>query len=133
MNKVNLIITTGAAQFYVTGFSSGSAITAEKAKDKYTGHTGIKGDVTYAKNNDNSGTIKFKTKIDSHDTNQQLYQLAQSDDTFDVSIIDANDSSKSKVTAKDCVIQKPANYERSAEIKDGEWTIGCPSMDIQYD
>lgn len=132
MKNVNLLITTSASQFYVTGFSSGSSITAEKSKDKYTIHTGIKGDSSYAKNNDNSGTIKFKIKIDSQ-SNGPLYALAQSDETFNAAIIDANDSSKSKVNAADCVIQKPANYERSAELKDGEWTIGCPSMDIQYD
>lgn len=130
--KVNLILTSDAGQTYVTGFANGSTIDAERKSDKYTPHTGAKGDTTYAKNNDNSGTIKFKLKIDSP-SNAVLNTLSQGDTTFDCQIVDGNNSTKSKVSATDCIIMKPATYSRGAEITDSEWAIGCPSISTEFD
>lgn len=130
--NVNLILTDSTGQqHYMTGFASGSTIDAERKSDKYTPHVGAKGDTTYAKNNDNSGTIKFKLKIDSP-SNAVLNTLSQGDTTFDTQIVDANDQTKSQVSATDCIIMKPATYTRGSEISDSEWTIGCPAIDIQY-
>jgi hypothetical protein len=129
---VNILISTSTGQFYITDFSSGSSITAEKSSDMYSQHKGMKGDIHWAKTNDNGGTIKFKITQDS-DSNKELYSLAASGEFFNTSIIDASEASKSKAVSKKCVIQKPANYERKAEITDSEWTIGCTVLDISYD
>lgn len=131
-NKVNLIINYSGGQHYVTGFANGSTIDAEKKSDKYTPHTGAKGDTSYAKNNDNSGTIKFKIKMDSP-SNKILNFLTQGDQTFDAQIVDANDSSKGKAGGSDCVILKGANFTRGAAIQDQEWTIGVPNLNVEYD
>ena len=129
---VNLIINYSGGQHYVTGFANGSTIDAEKKSDKYTPHTGAKGDTSYAKNNDNSGTIKFKVKMDSP-SNKVLNLLAQGDQTFDTQIVDANDSSMGKAGGSDCVVLKGANFIRGSAIQDQEWTIGVPNMNIEYD
>lgn len=131
-NKVNLIISYSGGQHYVTGFSNGSTIDAERDSDKYTKHTGAKGDVTYAKNNDNSGTIKFKTKMDSP-SNKVLNLLTQSDEEFNVQIVDGNDSSKGKAGGGNCVVMKGGGFNRGTAIQDQEWTIGVPNLAIEYD
>lgn len=131
-NKVNLIISYSAGQHYVTGFANGSTIDAEKKSDKYTPHTGAKGDTSYAKNNDNSGTIKFKVKMDSP-SNKVLNTLVQNDETFTAQIVDANNSSKGKAGGSNCVVMKGSNFVRGAAIQDQEWTLGVPNLNIEYD
>ncbi|SHJ29025.1 phage structural protein [Clostridium magnum] len=130
-NNVNLIISYSGGQHYVTGFSNGSQIEAERKSDKWTPHTGAKGDTTYAKNNDNSGTIKFKIKIDSP-SNAVLNVLNQNDETFQAQIVDGNDSTNGKAGGSNCVIMKPANFSRGTEITDNEWTIAVPNLNIEY-
>jgi|SRR3712207_6494667 len=131
-NLVNLILTTDSGQYYVQGFANGSKIKAERNTDKYVPHVGAKGDTTYARSNDNSGTITFTLKTDS-DSNKVCNNLSKGDTTFDVQIVDGNDSSKSHAGGTDCVIMKPAPYERGAEIDGEEWTIAVPNLEVDYD
>jgi hypothetical protein len=129
---VNLLIKSSLGSHFVTGFSNGSTITAARNSDKYTPHVGAKGDTTYAKTNDNSGTIVFTLKHDSP-SNKILYQLAASDDSFFAQIVDGNDISRSKAGGGECVIMKPADYARGTEIAEQEWTISIPNLDMKYE
>jgi hypothetical protein len=129
--KVNLILTVNGQQIYITGFASGSTIDVAHKSDKYTPHIGAKGDTTFAKSNDQSGTIAFKTKSDSP-SNSFLYTLDQNDDEFDVLIVDGNDTGASKVNSSGCVMQKPADYTRGADIQALTWTIGCSVISTVY-
>jgi hypothetical protein len=129
--KVNLILTVNGQQIYITGFASGSTIDVAHKSDKYTPHIGAKGDVSYAKSNDQSGTITFKTKSDSP-SNPFLYSLDEADDEFDVLIVDGNDIGASKVNSSQCVMQKPADYTRGSDIQALTWTIGCAVVKTTY-
>lgn len=129
-NLVNLIINYSGGTHYITGFSNGSTIDVARNSDKYTPHVGAKGDTTYAKTNDNSGTMVFTLKHDSS-SNRILSRLAASDETFSVRLVDANDSGKAKAGGSDCVIMKPADMSRGSEIGEREWTIAVPNLDMK--
>lgn len=129
-NLVNLIINYSGGTHYVTGFSNGSTIDVARNSDKYTPHVGAKGDTTYAKTNDNSGTMVFTLKHDSS-SNRILSRLAASDETFSARLVDANDSGKAKAGGSDCVIMKPADMSRGSEIGEREWTIAVPNLDMK--
>lgn len=128
-NLVNLIVNYSGGQEYITGFSNGSEITVARNSDKYTPHVGAKGDTSYAKTNDNSGTIVFTLKHDSP-SNILLSLLAKSDDTFTTQLVDGNDIGKAKAGGGECVIMKPADMPRGAEIGEREWTIAVPNLDM---
>lgn len=129
-NLVNLIINYSGGTHYVTGFSNGSTVDIARNSDKYTPHVGAKGDTTYAKTNDNSGTIVFTLKHDSN-SNRILSRLAASDETFSARLVDANDGGKAKAGGSDCVIMKPADMSRGSEIGEREWTIAVPNLDMK--
>lgn len=129
-NLVNLIVNYSGGTHYVTGFSNGSTINVARNSDKYTPHVGAKGDTTYAKTNDNSGTMVFTLKHDSS-SNRILSRLAASDETFSARLVDANDSGKAKAGGSDCVIMKPADMSRGSEIGEREWTIAVPNLDMK--
>ncbi|NEZ47782.1 DUF3277 family protein [Clostridium niameyense] len=129
---VNLIITHSRGTHYVTGYSNGSEITCERESDKYIKHTGMKGDTTYARSLDKSGTITFSLKTDSP-SNKILNQLSEGDTTFDAQLVDGNDVSKAKAGGIDCVIMKPANMVRGPEVGEQEWVIAVPSLEIKYE
>jgi hypothetical protein len=128
--NVNLILNSEAGQHYVTGFANGSEIVAERNSDKYTPHVGAKGDTTFAATNDDSGTITFTLKTDSP-SNKVLSKLSKGDTTFDTQIVDGNDNSKGYAGGTDCIIMKPANFSRGAEIGEREWVIGVPNLDME--
>ncbi|WP_125153668.1 phage structural protein [Clostridium rectalis] len=128
-NLVNLIISYSAGTHYVRGFSNGSQITTARNTDKYIAHSGAKGDTSFAKTNDNSGTIVFTLKHDSP-SNKVLSLLAKSDEEFSVQMVDGNDSSRAKTGGNRCVIMKPADMIRGAEISEREWTIAVPNLEI---
>lgn len=127
---VNLIINYSGGTHYVTGYSNGSSINVARNSDKYTPHTGAKGDTTYAKTNDNSGTIVFTLKHDSY-SNKVLSKLAKSDDSFTTQLVDGNDAGKAKAGGSECVIMKPADMSRGAEIGEREWTIAVPNLTME--
>ena len=130
--KVNLIINYSGGTHYVTGFSSGSTIDAQRDGDRYTKHVGAKGDVTLAINNDNSGTIKFKLKNDSS-SNKILNFLEQTKEEFTANIYDSNSNGKGKAGGSDCVVMKDPGFIRGNEVQELEWTIGVPTLSIDYD
>ncbi|AUN19971.1 hypothetical protein RSJ22_00295 (plasmid) [Clostridium botulinum] len=129
---VNLILTHSRGTHYVTGFSNGSEIACERESDKYVKHTGMKGDTTFARSLDKSGTITFSLKHDSP-SNKLLYTLSEGDTTFDTQLVDGNDVSKSKAGGTECVIMKPANLTRGSEIAEQEWVIAVPALDMKYE
>lgn len=128
-NLVNLIINYTGGSHYVVGYSNGSDITVSRSSDKYTPHVGAKGDTSYAKTNDNSGTIVFTLKHNSP-SNRVLSQLSKGDNTFSVQLVDGNNESRAKAGGSECVIMKPADMVRGAEIGEREWTISVPNLDM---
>lgn len=131
---VNVIITNSAGvQNIITGFANNSTIEADMKNDAFTIHVGAKGgdDVAAARNNDHSGTIKFKL-MNTADSNKDLIELYNSGNTFSTKIVDGNDLGKSEADAPECVIQKPAPFTRGEEIQGLEWTIGVLNLSIHY-
>lgn len=134
-DKVNLIITeSDGSQTIAAGFANNSTIDAAYKNDAYTPHIGAKGmdDAAFAKNNDKSGTIKIKI-MNTSDFNKKLMDLYNGSETFAIKIIDGNDLGKSEASGAECVIQKPADYIRGADIQSQEWTIGVLNLVINYD
>lgn len=127
---VNLIINHGQGTHYLTGFANGSSINVARNSDKYTPHVGAKGDTSYAKTNDNSGTIVFTLKHDSP-SNKVLSRLSKGDDTFTTQLVDGNDTGKAKAGGSECVIMKPSDMSRGAEIGEREWTIAVPNLTME--
>lgn len=128
--KVNLIINYVGGSEYVTGFANGSKIKTARASDKYSKHTGAKGETSYAKTNDNSGTIEFTLKHDSP-SNKTLSKISKGDDTISVQVVDGNDIGRMKAGGSDCVIMKPADSERGAEISERAWIINVPNLSME--
>ena len=126
---VNVIITYKGEKHFVTGFAKGAVIKAEKNSEKYKGHTGMKGDTTYAATNDDSGKIEFPLKTDSP-SNAFLDRICKDDETFDIEVVDGNDSTRGEAGGTDCVINKQAPWERSNEIKDRKWVVLVPNLDM---
>ncbi len=133
-DKVILTITeSDGTQTIGTGFANNSTINAEYKNDAYTPHIGAKGmdDAAFAKNNDKSGTVKFKI-MNTSDFNKTLTKLYNSSETFALDILDGNDLGKSEVKGAECVIQKPAPWTRGADIQGEEWTVGVLNLVMNY-
>lgn len=126
---VNVIVTYKGEKHFVTGFSKGSEIKCSKNSDKYKGHTGMKGDTTFAATNDDSGKIELSLKTDSP-SNALFDRICKDDETFDIEVVDGNDTTKGEANGKDCVINKQADWSRSNEIKDRKWVILVPNLEM---
>lgn len=122
-NNVNIIVNGR----FITGYFEGSNIVITRNADKYIKSIGVKGEISYAKNNDKSGTVTFSLEHNSP-TNDFLTQIANSDDFAEVSVIDSNKDGKINIASNECVIMRPADLTRGLEISGREWTIDVPNI-----
>lgn len=131
VSKVNVVINYSGGQTYLTGFANGTNIAAERDSDSMAAHKGLKGDVSFSKTNDNSGKITFSLKHDSPD-NKLMNQLTSSVEQFQCQVIDGNDDGKVECGGSNCVVLRPANLTRGAEIGAQEWSVYVPNLAFNY-
>jgi hypothetical protein len=108
--KVSLIV-DGT---FITGFMDGSAVKAEKNTDNVTPHVGAAGEVTYAENGDNTGTITINLKAGSASL-PKLVTLATAKREFNTSIVDANTNAY-RAGGNTCRVIKTPSVEWGSEI-----------------
>lgn len=129
VRNVTMIITYKGQKHYVNGFSKGSEIKCSKNSERYKGHTGMKGDTTFAATNDDSGKIEFSLKTDSP-SNALFDEICEEDECFDVEVVDGNDMTRGEAKGTDCVINKQSDWSRGNEIKDRKWVIAVPNLSM---
>ncbi|WP_051302792.1 phage structural protein [Salibacterium aidingense] len=105
----------------ITGFASGSFITAEKQNNNYSSHVGAQGVVSRTRSADPRGNISTTIKQTSPDSGF-LNSLAKSTELFQAELIDRN-TNKVNVGGNECWIEKPASIERSNEEQEQQWNI----------
>lgn len=125
---VNLVV----GGVVITGVAADTWITAERAEDDFTEYVGAKGEVALAETNNRSGTIKV-TVENTSPSSTYLYQLAKkrgSNAIVPVSIVDANQHGKIRVSGAEARVRRPANYEAGKAITEREFEIFVSHLDF---
>lgn len=122
--KVNVVV----AGFIALGFAEGTFINAERSVEKRSQRVGSKGDVETIKSADDTGTITI-TLQQSSPTNAVLKQLYNSDNKFQVAIVDTNFSGDVGVQGAECSVENLPAFSRGDETEDVEWTILADNYD----
>lgn len=126
--EVNLIV--GGA--VITGVAEGTWITAERAEDDFTEYVGAKGEVALAESNNRSGEITV-TLENTSPSCAFLYNLAKKkgkNAIFPVTIVDANEEGKVRISGAEARVRRPANYEAGKEITEREFVIFVADLDF---
>lgn len=124
--KVNLVINGRI----ITGFGDGSVITVTRNEDIVTTAVGVKGDVTYNENANESGNIAL-TLSGTSSSLAYLRALAVKRRELSVMIVDANDASAVNIAEDRCRILKPPDVERAKEIGSTALNIFVPSLNYR--
>lgn len=114
----------------ITGFASGTHITAERDTDAFTDDVGADGFVTRVRSNDERGTITV-TLVAASPSNQVLNNLMVIDQVSgrasgNLELVNLNDTTL--IGATDAWIMKPANYESGDSASNREWKIRCAAL-----
>ena len=112
--KVNLVMNGKI----ITGFASDSMITIARNEDTVTTQVGVKGDVAYNENANESGTITVTL-------------MGTSSSLPYVMIVDANDSASVNVAEERCRVIKPPDITRAKEIGSESVSIFVPSLNYR--
>ena len=115
--KVNVIIDRS----FVTGFADDSFIQTEKDEDNYEVYVGSQGEVSRSKKLHPVGRFTVTLKQTSP-FNEKLSKLAKSDRMFPAYVVDRN-TQGAIIGGNYGWIEKDADYERSNEVEEVEWTI----------
>ena len=120
VKNVNLIV----AGQVITGFAEGSVIQAEKLEDNFTEHVGVKGEVTLAETNNNTGeiTVVLKNTSPSVSFLNSLANRRGENAIVDVSVVDLNNNG-TQISGSQARVRKPADAEYSNEETEREFVI----------
>ena len=124
--KVNLVMNGKI----ITGFASDSMITIARNEDTVTTQVGVKGDVAYNENANESGTITV-TLMGTSSSLPYVRSLALKRKEVSVMIVDANDSASVNVAEKRCRVIKPPDITRAKEIGSESVSIFVPSLNYR--
>lgn len=124
--KVNLVMNGKI----ITGFASDSMITIARNEDTVTTQVGVKGDVAYNENANESGTITV-TLMGTSSSLPYVRSLALKRKEVSVMIVDANDSASVKVAEERCRVIKPPDITRAKEIGSESVSIFVPSLNYR--
>lgn len=108
----------------ITGFAEGTVIEVSKLEDNFTEHVGVKGEVTIAETNNETGEVSVTLKNTSPSVaylNSLANRKGQSA-IVDVAIVDFNENS-TQVSSANARVRKPADLDFSNEETDREFTI----------
>ena len=124
--KVNLVMNGKI----ITGFASDSMITIARNEDTVTTLVGVKGDVGYSENANESGTITV-TLMGTSSSLPYVRSLALKRKAVSLMIVDANDSSSVNVAEERCRVIKPPDITRAKEIGSESVSIFVPSLNYR--
>mgnify|MGYP000135401818 FL=1 len=124
--KVNLVMNGKI----ITGFASDSMITIARNEDTVTTQVGVKGDVAYNENANESGTITV-TLMGTSSSLPYVRSLALKRKEVSVMIVDANDSALVNVAEERCRVIKPPDITRAKEIGSESVSIFVPSLNYR--
>ena len=124
--KVNLVMNGKI----ITGFASDSMITIARNEDTVTTQVGVKGDVAYNENANESGTITV-TLMGTSSSLPYVRSLALKRKEVSVMIVDANDSASVNVAEVRCRVFKPPDITRAKEIGSESVSIFVPSLNYR--
>ena len=124
--KVNLVMNGKI----ITGFASDSMITIARNEDTVTTKVGVKGDVAYNENANESGTITV-TLMGTSSSLPYVRSLALKRKVVSVMIVDANDSASVNVAEERCRVIKPPDITRAKEIGSESVSIFVPSLNYR--
>lgn len=124
----DVVVSVGT--FNVTGYMSGTFITAQREVDTYSKMTGNDGEVCRTKSANRSGEIVL-TLLQTSQSNDLLSALQIADEVsgkgkFPVMIKDL--FGKTLVSGAECWLTRPANVEYGDEGTGREWTIHVAQM-----
>lgn len=111
----------------ITGFMDGTFINVERDEESFFVHVGAKGEVTRTVNANKLGRITITLKQDSP-SNSFLSRLANSKETFPVSVVDQNFNTNAG--GNDAWVERPANLEYAKELTSRQWIIVIPELDM---
>ena len=124
--KVNLVVNSRI----ITGYASDSMIAVARSEDIVTTSTGVKGDVTYNENANESGTITI-TLSGTSSSLPYLRNLALKRTQLSVLMVDANADSNVYVSGYRCRVTRPPDLNRSKEIGSEPVTIFVPALNYE--
>lgn len=124
--KVNLVMNGKI----ITGFASDSMITIARNEDTVTTQVGVKGDVAYNENANESGTITV-TLMGTSSSLPYVCSLALKRKEVSVMIVDANDSASVNVAEERYRVIKPPDITRAKEIGSESVSIFVPSLNYR--
>lgn len=124
--KVNLIVNGRI----ITGYASDAMISVARNEDIVVPTSGVKGDVTYAENANESGTITVSLGGSSSSL-PYLRDLAVKRKSLTVMIVDANDDSAVNISESRCRILKPPDINRAKDIGSAQVSIFVPSLNYR--
>lgn len=124
--KVNLVMNGKI----ITGFASDSMITIARNEDTVTTQVGVKGDVAYNENANESGTITV-TLMGTSSSLPYVRSLALKRKEVSVMIVDANDSASVNVAEEQRRVIKPPDITRAKEIGSESVSIFVPSLNYR--
>lgn len=109
----------------IVGFADGTFIEAERSTERWSSDVGAKGEVTFVRSADDTGTITITLKHNSP-SNGYLYQLFQQQDEagaepIAISIQDRNFDGDVSVSGSECKIVNTPTFSRGDEVEDSEW------------
>ena len=113
----------------ITGFASDSMITIARNEDTVTTLVGVKGDVGYSENANESGTITV-TLMGTSSSLPYVRSLALKRKAVSL-IVDANDSASVNVAEERCRVIKPPDITRAKEIGSESVSIFVPSLNYR--
>lgn len=121
--KVNVIVNRKS----ITGFGADGVVTITRNEDIVTPTVGVKGDVTYNENANESGNVAL-TLMGTSSSLAYLRNLCLKRTSISITITDANDSGAVKFSEKECRILKPPDINRAKEIGTETVNIFVPSL-----
>ena len=124
--KVNLVMNGKI----ITGFASDSMITIARNEDTVTTQVGVKGDVAYNENANESGTITV-TLMGTSSSLPYVRSLALTRKEVSVMIVDANESASVNVAEDRGRVITPPDITRAKEIGSESVSIFVPSLNYR--
>ena len=120
----------------LVGFAEGTFIEAERSTERWSADVGAKGDVTFVRSADDTGTITVTLKHDSP-SNAFLHELwrRQDDPTSEpitISVQDRNFNGDVSVSGSECKIQNLPTFSRGDEVEDVEWVFLVADYDAAF-
>jgi len=109
----------------IVGFAEGTFIEAERSTERYSADVGAKGEVTFVRSADDTGTLTITLKHNSP-SNAFLYQLWQQQDNpnaepITILVQDRNFNGDVSVSGSECKIVNLPPFSRGDEVEDAEW------------